>query len=319
MPQNSDVTSPWPAQPLFLTEERVTQLLRIDHLLPALEKALIDFSAGRVVQPLRSVLPIPEHSGWFASMPAVYGDVFGAKLVTVFPNNAARRHQTHQAMIALFRAENGEPLAVMDGRLITSWRTAIVSAIATRELSHPRARVLAILGSGVQARTHFQALRSVRSFNEVRVWSRTPEHARQFAEETGAAPMEIEQAVRGADVIVTVTGAAEAIVRRAWVKPGAYVNAVGAVGPVARELDDELMRAAAVVVESRDSAQHESAEIIQAGVPVYAELGELLAGTVRKPEAAVTVFKSLGIAVEDLAAARLVYEAAIRQTAGPPL
>lgn len=305
------------SQPLFLSEARVAQLLRLDHLIPALETALIDFSAGRVVQPVRSVLPVSRHSGWFGVMPAVYQDVFGAKLVSVFPHNAALGLHTHQATIQLFRADTGEPLAIMDGRFITAWRTAAVSAIAVRALSSPQASVLAILGSGVQARTHFHALQTVRSFREVRVWSRTPEHARLFADEIGAIPMNPEKAVHGADVIVTATAATQPVLRGPWVKPGAFVNAVGAVGPSARELDDELMRSATIVVESRDSARHESAEILQSGVAVHAELGELLAGTVQAPASSIIVFKSLGIAVEDLAAARLVYQAALLETSAP--
>ena len=235
------------AGPLFLPEERVAQLLRLEELLPELEKALIEFSAGRVTQPLRSVVRVAGHEGWFGLMPAVYGDVFGAKLVTVFPKNAARGLHTHLAAIHLFRAETGESLAVMDGRWITAWRTAAVSAIATRELAHPNARVLAILGSGVQARTHFEALCRQRSFEHVRVWSRAPENARRFADEIGAKTMSAaEEAVRGADVIVTATSASEPVLRGVWVQTGAYVNAVGAVGLVARELDDELMRSAAI-------------------------------------------------------------------------
>jgi ornithine cyclodeaminase/alanine dehydrogenase-like protein (mu-crystallin family) len=303
---------------MFLSEARVEQLLDLDELIAALEKALIAFSAGRVVQPLRAVVPVTEHQGWFGLMPAVYDDVFGAKLVTVFPKNAERGLHTHLAAIHLFRAETGEPLAVMDGRAITAWRTAAVSAIATRELSDPNARVLAILGSGVQAHTHFELLRRVRRFEEVRVWSRTTDHSRRFGEEIGAVQMSTqEEAVRGADVIVTATAAIEPIVRGEWVKTGAYVNAVGTVGLKARELDDVLMRSAAVIVESRESAQYESAEIVQSDVPVYAELGELLAGAKGKPaRGATVVFKSLGIGVEDIAAARLVYEAAKRNCAG---
>jgi thiomorpholine-carboxylate dehydrogenase len=302
------------AGPLFLPEERVRQLLDYNDLLPALEQALIDFSAGRVMQPLRSIVPVDAHAGWFALMPAVYKDVFGAKLVTVFPKNAARGLHTHLAAIHLFRAESGEPLAIMDGRFITAWRTAAVSALAARELSDPNARVLAVLGSGVQAHTHFEALRRQRPFQQVRVWSRSPEHARRFAGEIGATAMAAEQAVRGADVIVTATNASQPIVRAEWVKPGAYVNAVGSVGLQARELDDRLMQSAAVIVESRESARHESAEIVQSGAPIYAELGELLGGSVTKPAPGTTVvFKSLGIAVEDIAAARLVYRAALRE------
>lgn len=303
-----------PNQPLFLPEARVRQLLRFDELLPALEQALIDFSAGRVTQPLRSVVSVTQHQGWFGLMPAVYDDVFGAKLVTVFPNNAARGLDTHMAAIHLFRAATGEPLAVMDGRFITAWRTAAVSAIAARELSNPHARVLAIMGSGVQAHTHFEALRRLRSFDQVRIWSRTPEHARRFAAEIGAISLPAEDALRGADVIVTATSALDSILHGAWVKPGAFVSALGAVGPRARELDDHLMKSSVVIVESRESARHESAEIQQSTAPVYAELGELLSGAIQKPEPGATVvFKSLGIGIEDIAAARLVYQAALRQ------
>jgi ornithine cyclodeaminase/alanine dehydrogenase-like protein (mu-crystallin family) len=298
--------------PLLLNEERVAELLSLEELLRAMEKALIDFSRGRAIQPVRTLVRLAEQNGWFGLMPAAYGDVFGAKLVTVFPNNAERGLHTHLAAIHLFSSETGETLAIMDGRFITAWRTAAVSAIATRELSNPGARVLAILGSGVQAHTHFEMLRRVRSFEEVRVWSRTAQRARLFAEEVGAISMPLEEAVRGADVVVTVTNASQPIVCGAWVKPGAYVNAVGAVGPHNRELDDDLMRRAAVVVESREAALRESAEIIESGAPVYAELGELLAGRVERPEGKTIVYKSLGIAVEDIAAARLVYGAARR-------
>ncbi|MBV9759080.1 MAG: ornithine cyclodeaminase family protein [Acidobacteriaceae bacterium] len=299
------------SDPLFLSESRVEQLLVFDELLPAIEKALIDFSAGRVIQPLRGIVPMPQPGAFFGLMPALFEDVFGAKLVTVVPANAGRGLPTHLASIQLFDSQTGETLAVMDGRIITAWRTAAVSAIATRELSRPNAATLAILGSGVQARTHFLALTRMRSFQEVRVWSRTPEHARKFAGEIGATTVTVEEAVRGADVIVTVTNAAAPIVRGEWVKPGAYVNAVGAVGLKAREVDDVLMRTATVIVESRESAACESAEIVQSGAPVYAELGELLAGKVNKPEAGKTiVFKSLGIGAEDIAAARLVYRKA---------
>jgi len=229
--------------------------------------------------------------------------------VTVYPNNTAAGLPSHQALIVLFRSSTGEPLAVMDGRLITEMRTAAVTAVATKLLARRDARVLAILGSGVQARSHFEALQLVRCFEEVRVWSRTPENARRFAAEIGARNMTAEQAVRGADVVLTVTGAAEPILRGEWLEPGALVNAVGAVGPKRRELDDEAMRRGTVVVDSRQAAFVESGDVLLSQAPVYAELGELLSGAKAKPPAAITVFKSLGIAVEDLAAARLVYSA----------
>ncbi|MFL6354588.1 MAG: ornithine cyclodeaminase family protein [Bryobacteraceae bacterium] len=296
---------------MFLEEERVEALLTWEELLPTMQKALIDFSAGRATQPVRTVIAVPEQDAFFGIMPAVYGGVMGTKLVSVFPRNADRGLHTHLAVIQLMRADTGECLAAMDGRVITAWRTAAVSALATKALSLERARVLAILGSGVQARTHLQALKLVRSFEEIRIWSRTAEHAGRFAAETGATAMSsAEEAVRGADVIVTVTNACEPILRGAWLKPGAHVNAVGAVGPKARELDEEAMENALVVVESREAAAKESGEIMRSGAQIYAELGEVLAGRIPRSQGKTTVFKSLGIAVEDVAAGELVYRRA---------
>ena len=178
-----------------LREEQVRQLLSYDELIPAIRRALMDFSAGRVHQPVRAILPVPSHGGWFGVMPAVYGEVMGAKMVTFYPRNADLQKHTHMAVIQLFRADTGEPLATMDGRLITEMRTAAVSAVAIDYLAHPQAKVLGILGSGVQARSHMRALAGIRSFAEVRVWSRSQDHARQFADEVGAEVTTAEQAV----------------------------------------------------------------------------------------------------------------------------
>jgi thiomorpholine-carboxylate dehydrogenase len=262
--------------------------------------------------PVRSVVRVQEDS-WFGIMPAVYQDVFGAKLVTVFPGNAGSPFHTHQAQIQLFDSATGEPLATLDGRVITAWRTAAVSALATDFLARPDAQVLTILGSGVQARTHLAALTKVRNFTEVRVWSRTTEHAADFARETGAVLMGLEQAVRGADVVCTLTNLTEAFLDGAWLKDSVHVNAVGSVGLQKRELADSAMRGAAVIVESRAAALSESAEILQSGVAIYAELGELFAGTTPKPAAGKTIYKSLGVAVEDIAAARLIYRKAQKE------
>lgn len=292
----------------FLDEETLRPLLRLEDLIPAMERALADFSTGRVVQPVRSIVPVAEHRGFMGVMPAVYGDVMGAKLVTLYPENGARGIPTHQAVIALFNAQTGEPLAMMDGRLITEMRTAAVSAVATKLLSSPDARSLAILGSGVQARSHYRALSIVRKFDDVRVWSRNQENARTLASEIGGKAMAAEEAVRGADVVVTVTGSAVPVLHGAWLKAGALVNAVGSVGTKNRELDDDAMRGA-VIVDSREAAMKESGDILLAKAEIYAELGELLAGTKPMPQAEITVFKSLGLAVEDLALAKLVLEA----------
>lgn len=294
---------------LFISEEQVGELLRLEELIPALEQALVSFSSGLVRQPLRTIIPIEEHQAFLGVMPAVYGDVMGAKLVCVYPGNGARGLHTHLAMIQLFRSDTGEPLATIDGRLITELRTAAVSAIATKTLAPASTPVLAILGSGVQARAHIRALRLIRQFEEIRIWSRTPAHAKQLAEEVGGEAVALDAAVRDADVVITVTNSPEPIVRGEWLKAGAYVNAVGAVGPTRRELDAEVMRSGPVIVESREAALRESGEIVISQVPVYAELGEILAGKKATPTGRNIIFKSTGIAVEDLASAKLVYEA----------
>src|ERR1700727_1400408 len=162
----------------FFDEDQVRAVLSYDELIPVIRQALMDYSAGRVVQPLRTVLSVVAHAGWFAVMPAVYRDVMGAKMVTFYPGNADRGMHTHQAVIQLFRADTGESLAIMDGRLITEMRTAAVSAVAVDLLASVDAKVLGILGSGVQARSHVQALSRVRKFEEIRVWGRTGRGAR---------------------------------------------------------------------------------------------------------------------------------------------
>ena len=293
---------------MFLDEERVRGLLRWPELIPAMEVALAEFSQGRVLQPVRQMLTIEEEKRYLGIMPAVAEDAMGLKLVSFYPGNAERGLPTHMAMVLLFRPDTGEPLAVMDGRLITEMRTAAVSAAATKRLAAPAAHVLALLGSGVQAEAHFEALRQVRPIDEVRVWSRTPEHAKRFAEKHGATAMAAEHAVRGADIVVTATNAVEPILMGAWLKPGAHVNAVGSPRPGWRELDDQAMRNV-LVVDSREAVLKESGDVILSGASIHAEIGEIFAGTKTVPEGATTVFKSVGLAVEDIAAAKLVYDA----------
>ena len=292
--------------PLFLDEEQVRKHLRMAGLIPAMEKALIDFSAGKVTQPVRSVIMIDPPGGFFGMMPALTPDGLGIKIVTFYASNAERGIPTHMATIFLVDPETGAPLAVMDGTLITEMRTAAVSAAATKLLASPDAKVLAILGSGVQARSHMEALRLVKNFAEVRVWSRTPEHAERFAKEIGAKAMPPEDAVRDADVVVTTTNSKTAVLKGSWLKPGCHVNAVGACRPDWRELDDDAM-GNVVYVDSREAAMKESGDLILSGAKIYAELGEALAGKVPLRANETTIFKSLGMAVEDIAAALLVY------------
>lgn len=296
---------------MYLDEPTVRQLLRMEDVIPAMEQALAAFSSGAVVQPVRTMVPVAEHQGFMGLMPAYTGQALGAKLVAFYPQNTGV--PTHHAVIQLFRPETGEPLVTMDGRLITEMRTAAVSAVATRYLARPDASVLAILGSGVQARSHLEALRLVRGFQEVRVWS--PHHADAFAREFGvrAAPS-AEQAVEGADVIVTATTSRTPVLAGTWLSPGAHINAVGAARPDWRELDDDVLRRARLYVDSREAAGKESGDVIAAGSErVVGEVGELVTGATggRQSRDEITLFKSLGLAVEDVATADLVYRKAL--------
>jgi alanine dehydrogenase len=290
----------------FLDESRVRALLRLEELIPAMRGALSALSAGRVVQPVRSVVPVAAHAGFFGVMPAWAGTALGAKLVTFYPGNTGV--PTHHAVVVLFRPETGEPLALMDGRLITELRTAAASAVATDLLARRDASVLALLGAGVQAGSHLAALRLVRRFREVRVWS--PRRASAFAAEHGiVAATSAEAAVRGADVIVTATSATTPVLLGDWVAPGAHVNAIGACRPDWRELDDRLVQRARIWVDSEAAAQAESGDVIAAGARVVGEVGALAAGTApgRAGSDEVTVFKSVGVAVEDVVSAELVW------------
>jgi len=282
-------------------------VLSYEELIPVIRQALMDFSTGRVRQPLRNIIAVPDHGGWFGVMPAVYGKVMGAKMVAFYPGNAELQKHTHMAMIQLFRADTGEPLATMDGRLITEMRTAAVSAVAIDHLACAEARVLAILGSGVQARSHVRALRGIRTFTDIRVWSRSQDHAQQFASEIGARVTTAEQAVSGADVVLALTSSPAPILQGKWLSPQAMVCAIGAATPDRRELDEETMRGA-VVVESREAALKEAGDIVLAHAQVSAEIGELLNGAQIERGDRAVVFKSVGIAVEDIAAAKLVYD-----------
>ena len=295
---------------MLLDEAAVRSLLRMEEVISAMDQALAAFSSGKVVQPVRTMLPVSEYQGFLGLMPAFTGQALGAKLVAFYPRNAGM--PTHHAIIQLFRPETGEPLATIDGRLITEVRTAAVSAVATRYLARSDAAVLAILGSGVQARSHLDSLRLVRPFSEVRVWS--PRHAAEFASEFGvtAAPS-AEAAVHGADVVVTATTSQTPVLCGAWLSPGVHINAVGAPRPDWRELDDDILARARLFVDSREAAARESGDVIAAGLErIVGEIGQVAAGTLpgRQSSDEITVFKSLGLAVEDVATADLVYRKA---------
>ena len=299
-------------QPLFLNENQVREHLQMAELILAMEKALIEFSAGKVSQPVRSVINVDPPGGFLGLMPALTPDGLGLKAVTFYPSNVERGIPTHMATIFLVDPQTGTPLAIMDGRLITEMRTAAVSAAATKLLAPADAKILAILGSGVQARSHVEALQLVRPFEEIRVWSPTKEHAERFAREIGATATSADDAVRGADVVVTTTNSKTPVLKGSWLKTGSHVNAIGACRPDWRELDDEAM-SNVVFVDSREGAMKESGDVILSDAKIYAELGEALADKVPSRANETTIFKSLGMAVEDIAAAKLVYRRLISE------
>ena len=292
---------------IILDERAVHDLLKMEDLIPAIATAMADLSSGKVVQPPRVMMPIADHQGFLGLMPA-YGGALGAKLVAFYPKNEGI--PSHHAMILLFRPETGEPLATMDGRLITEMRTAAGSAVATRLLARPDVAVLGILGSGVQARSHLEALRLVRTFREVRVWS--PRNAAAFAKEHGIrAAASAEEAVRGADVVVVATTSQTPVLKGAWLAPGAHINAVGAPRPTWRELDDDALGKAKLYVESREAAMLESGDVIVSG-RIFAEIGEVVMGARpgRQSLDEITLYKSVGVAVQDVVSADLVYRKA---------
>lgn len=298
---------------MYISEHEVRAALTYESLIPAIRQALIDHTAGLINQPPRVILRTSNQQGprlgWFAVMPVVAGDVMAVKTVTFFPANAAQGLPTHMAMIELLSSLTGEPLAVMDGRLITEMRTAAVSAVALQALAPRAVRSLGILGSGVQARSHIQALRLVcPTLGDIRIWSRDPAHAQSLAAETGARAVAIQEAA-AADVVLTVTASPVPVLQGRWLAPHARVLAVGAVGAQLRELDDQAMQGAWLVAESRQDVQRESGDVLLSGAKVEAEIGEILSGKAAVPAGRPIVFKSVGMAIEDLVAARLVWQA----------
>jgi alanine dehydrogenase len=307
---------------ILVSQDEVEELLDLDALVDALAEAHRDLSEGRASMPPR-IAAFAERNGLLGAMPAYLPSAgLACKLVSLFPEN--RDRHTHQALIAVFDETNGTPIALMDGTYITATRTAAGSALATRLLAREDARVLAILGAGVQARTHAEALRRVRQFDEVRVASRDRERAEAVAAEIGAtAASSFEEAVRGADVVAATTHATEPVVLREWLDPGAHVNSVGANYAGTGEVDAATVRDAAVVaVEYRASTlapPPAGALEFREGAPGnVVELGELVAGTKpgRTSAEQISLYKSVGVAVQDAAAAALVLAAARERSVG---
>jgi alanine dehydrogenase len=316
---------------LLLRETHLRELLTMRDLIPLMDRTLAAFSAGGAVQPLRTTVPVDRHGAFLGVMPAYLtpappdgsGEALGLKAVAVYPGNTAHHLPTHLATILLLDPATGVLRAVLDGRLITEMRTAAVSAAATDRLARRGARVLAILGAGVQARSHLEAIREIRPPAEVRVWSRTVAGAERFAAEMRArfgtavtVAATAEQAVRGADIICTVTGSTTPVVQAPWLAPGAHINAVGAARPDWRELATEVVRRARLFVDSRTGALSEAGDVVgpvrEGAITerhIVAEIGEVFAGRHpgRESDEEVTLFKSLGMAVEDVATARFAY------------
>jgi ornithine cyclodeaminase/alanine dehydrogenase-like protein (mu-crystallin family) len=309
---------------LILSQSEVRRLLPMSDCIEAMAEALGALARGDVVMPLRQVTMLPKALGALASMP-VFAEALGGigvKVITVFPDNRGSGYDSHQGVVLVFDAAHGSLRAIVDASEITAIRTAAVSGLATRLLARDDAADLAILGSGVQARTHLAAMLAVRHVRRVRVWSPNPENRDRFAEyESRRHNVRVEpaasaqSAVAGADLICTTTAAREPVLRGKWIAAGAHVNAVGSSVKTARELDTEAVRRARLFVDRRESTLHEAGDFL---IPkaegaigddhIVGEIGEILLGAVRGRESAeeVTLFKSLGLAVEDLAAARLV-------------
>jgi ornithine cyclodeaminase len=309
-----------------LDEETVRRLLPMRECIDAMADALASLARGEVHNPLRFIVHPPNEESLLALMPAHRGGerpAYALKTLAIFPSNAARGLDLHQGIVALFDGETGETRALMNAGGITAVRTAAVSGVATRCLARDDVRTLAILGTGIQARAHVEAMQAVRDFERIVVWGRTPGRFSDLDEvEEVSSP---EEAVRAADVLVTATSAPEPVVRREWLKAGVHVNAVGASLPTTRELDTRTVADAALFVDRRESTLNESGDFLLAQREgaigpehIRAEIGELLIGTAggRSSSDEITVFKSLGLAVEDLAAAEFVLARADAEDAG---
>jgi ornithine cyclodeaminase/alanine dehydrogenase-like protein (mu-crystallin family) len=301
---------------LILGHDDVLAALSPADCADAMAAVLAAHARGEALMPLRSMVPFEGAAGFIATMPAWRGGsdpVFSLKSLVIAPGNPARGLDTHQGTVTLFNGETGVPRAILDASAVTSVRTAAVSAVATKVLAREDSRVLTILGAGVQGRAHLRALADVREFDEVRVYSPSREHAQALADGRATVSPSAEEAVRGADVIVLATSSPEPVIRRDWLVAGAHVNAIGASVPSSRELDTETVAACALYCDSRESLRHEAGEFhraVEEGAiggedHVRAELGEVLAGMAagRTDSRELTVFRSLGLAVEDLAAA----------------
>jgi ornithine cyclodeaminase/alanine dehydrogenase-like protein (mu-crystallin family) len=323
---------------LILSHSDVLAALPARACADAMATVLAEHASGRTYLPLRSVMMPPQAAGFMGLMPGWRGPdqdsaaTFALKAVCVMPGNPARGLDAHQGIVTLFDGRSGRPTAILDASAITQVRTAAVTTVATRVLARPDARTLAIIGAGTQARAHLEALAAARDFEQISIYAPTQAHARALIEQGdhGGGELRVavsaEEAVRGADIVVTATSAREPVLRRDWLKPGAHVNAVGASTPRAREIDTATVAASALFCDSRESLRNEAGEfrlaiaegLIAGEEHVRAELGEVLAGLApgRRDDAELTLFRSLGLAIEDLAAAQSAVATAIERGLG---
>jgi ornithine cyclodeaminase len=317
---------------LVLSENLVRELLPVTECIDAMDRAFRAAARGDFMQPLRIMAWQPDKRGAVAAMPAYLDGMLGAKLITVFPQNRSTGLESHQGIVALHDAQNGRLLALAHAGAVTAVRTAAVSALATKLLANEDARDLALLGSGVQAEEHLRAMAAVRPLRRVRVWSRTLQHAREFAERCSRRELPVtaceraEDAVRGADIVCTVTAATQPVLYGRWLSPGAHVNAVGSSVPPFRELDVEAVTRSRVYVDMRENVLRESDDLLvairegaMAEDDIVGELAQIVSGqcALRPQRDEITLFKSVGMAIEDVAAVRLVYERALQTDSAP--
>ncbi len=312
--------------PLFIDKDQVATSLPMNDCITVMENAFRSLAQGKSSQPLRSLMWLPDHSGLLGMMPgiAVSLGIMGIKVISVFHGNQQKGLPSHQGMVLLFDGTNGKLLMSFDASEITAIRTAATSALATRLLARPDSKVLAVIGTGEQAARHIEAILLVRKIGQINVWGRNEQRTRKFVESTCQKyklPVEsmssAEAAVKGADIICTVTAAKEPVILGAWIAPGTHINAVGACTPAARELDTAAVLKASLFTDSRESLLHEAGDFLIPKIEgnisddsILGELGEVLMGAKpgRRHGQEITIFKSLGIAVQDIYSAWYIYE-----------
>ncbi len=318
---------------LIVNQEEVRRIFPMAECIEVMEQAFLSLAGGKITQPLRSIMPVPGGSV-LAMMPSYNADIqaLGAKVISVFPGNHGTEFDAHQGIVLLYEAVHGSLKAIIDATAVTGIRTAAVSAVATRKLANPGTKSLAILGAGTQGKAHLEAMRLLFNFERVHVWDVFPEAAKRFAEsESKRTGLDVrcaataEEAVVDHDLVCTTTPAKEPILRGSWIKAGAHINAIGACTPVTRELDTEAVQKSSLFVDRLESTLREAGDFIIAknegavdDSHIKGELGDLLAGTIngRQSKDEITLFKAVGLAMQDLASANYIYEKASKTGVG---